>query len=58
MSTFKRRPVTNTVQAEQFTPDHLPSGVQFSLTGGYYVITLQGNRVPVSHTEWIVKEVA
>jgi hypothetical protein len=58
MPLYRRKPTT--VDAEQFTRDHTPRGVQNEkfIDGetGPFVVTMQKQRVPVSYGEWIVKE--
>ncbi len=50
---FRNKP--RIVEAEQFTEDHTPSGVKESAVGPF-VTTAQGQNVPVSFGEWIIKE--
>jgi len=52
---YRRKPTV--IEAEQFTAEHTPQGVNWASVGRFhYVVTIQEIKVPVSPGEWIVKE--
>jgi len=56
MPKFRNKP--KTVDAVQFlnSEQALPRGVRRDNGGGFFVMTIQGERVPVKPGEWIVDE--
>lgn len=55
---FRSKP--NEIDAEQFTPDHIPDGVKTHMEEGeivkYTVTTINGNVAEVHHGDWIITE--
>lgn len=56
MPKFRRKPVNATIEAVQYDGANIPPVVFHDEDGKPYVVTIQGQRAPVSPGDWIITE--